>query len=223
MTLYVQVKSVDNMMNKYIGIDVGKAHVDICWLKDPLAGKKTTKRFKNKPDAFAGIQRWLIGQTQGEPANIVVLLEATGVYHEALSYFLYDQGFKLIVSSPGKAKKFAQSMGLVHKTDKSDAAMLAHYGYSQQYSLAPWKPKAQEIRELKAMMRRLSALEKDCQRENNRLEAIDDHIDHHPVLCKNKQRLLTIKGVVMWLPVKGCTYLRLNLLLMPNRLRPVLD
>ncbi len=152
-------------MTKYIGIDVGKAHVDICWLKDPQAGKKTTKKFKNKPDAFVGIQRWLIEQTQGEPANIIVLLEATGVYHEALSDFLYDQGFKLIVSNSGKAKKFAQSMGLVHKTDKSDAAMLAHYGYSQQYSLAPWKPEAQEIRELKAMMRRLSALEKDCQRE----------------------------------------------------------
>ncbi len=159
------------MMNRYIGIDVGKEQVDICWLKDPQSGKKKTKKFKNKPDAFAEIQRWLVEQTQVDSTHIVVLLEATGVYPEALSDFLSDQGFKLIVANPGKAKKFAQSIGLIHKTDKSDAAMLAQYGYSQPYSLALWEPEAQAIRELKAMMRRLSALEKDCRREKNRLEA----------------------------------------------------
>lgn len=28
------------MMTKYIGIDIGKTQVDICWLRDPETGKK---------------------------------------------------------------------------------------------------------------------------------------------------------------------------------------
>lgn len=213
-------------MSKYIGIDIGKEQVDICWLRDPQTGKAKTKTFKNKPEVFPSIHQWLTRQTEVSPSHVVVLLEATGVYYEALSYFLYDQGFNLIVSNPGRAKKFAQSIGLVHKTDKSDSIMLAKYGFAQRHELIPWKPESVEVRGLKAMMRRLSALEKDCQREKNRLEAsaisdssdrvllsletmitvleseikalkgdIDSHIDQHPKLRKNRQLLLTIKGV----------------------------
>lgn len=213
-------------MTKYVGIDIGKEQVDICWLKDPETGKTKTKTFKNKPEVFPSICLWLTSQTEENSSQITILLEATGVYYEALSYFLYDQGFQLIVSNPGRAKKFAQSIGLTHKTDKSDSIMLAKYGFAQHHGLTLWKPESIEVRGLKAMMRRLSSLEKDCQREKNRLEAsaisdssdrvllslktmitvlqseitalkgdIDSHIDQHPELRKNRQLLLTIKGV----------------------------
>jgi transposase len=213
-------------MSEYVGIDVGKEQVDICWLRDIVSGKKKTKRFNNQPEAFAEITHWLTKQTQVRPEKIIITLEATGVYHEALIYFLHDRHFQLIVSNPGKAKKFAQSIGLIHKTDKSDAMMLARYGYSQPSGITFWKPEPPEIRQLKAMMRRLEALEKDYQREKNRFEAskisdvcdrvltslvdmmtviemeikalklaIDDHISQYPALHKNKQLLLTIKGV----------------------------
>ena len=107
----------------------------------------------------------LLVKRKKTPVRLRLLLEATGVYYEALSCFLYDQGFQLIVSNPGRAKKFTQSIGLIHKTDKSDSIMLAKYGFSQHHGLTLWKPESIEVRGLKAMMRRLSSLEKDCQRE----------------------------------------------------------
>jgi transposase len=107
-------------------------------------------------------------------------MEATGVYHEAIAFFLHGRGFKIFLSNPGKAKKFSQSQGLVYKTDKSDAAMLAKYGSTQLNSLKVWLPESEIVREIKALIRRLNALEKDRLRESNRLEAsvISDSVEH---------------------------------------------
>jgi len=158
-------------MREYIGIDVGKEALDLCWLRDSNTARKKTKKFKNQHESFINIVQWLRKNTKAEPQDILITREATGVYHEALVYFLHKHDFPLFISNPGKAKKFAESINLVHKTDQSDAMMLARYGLSQLNNMQLWQPEAQEIRELKAMSRRLAALEKDHQREKNRLEA----------------------------------------------------
>jgi len=169
MMLYEQVEYVD--MRKNIGIDVGKDGLDLCWLKDNETGKIKSKKFPNKITKFTEVASWIIKNCNTKSTNILVTLEATGVYHEAIVYFLHLHGFQVFLSNPGKAKKFSEALGHVHKTDKSDAKMLARYGSAQLGQLRLWKPEEQSIRELKAMSRRLSALEKDFRRENNRLEA----------------------------------------------------
>lgn len=57
------------IMNKYIGVGIGKEQVDICWLRDPQTGKTKTKKFKNKPKVFPYIHLWLINQAK---ANLAV-------------------------------------------------------------------------------------------------------------------------------------------------------
>ena len=154
-----------------IGIDVSKEKLDVCWLRDVGTGKKKSKVFRNQRKLFTDIIQWISKNTKTKAQNILITLEATGVYHEALIYFLHDQGFQVFLANPGKSKKYAEALGLVHKTDKSDAAMLARYGSSQAVDVMLWQPEAPQTRELKALLRRLDALEKDGQREKNRLEA----------------------------------------------------
>lgn len=158
-------------MRNNIGIDVGKDGLDLCWLQDSSTGKLKNKKFQNKATEFKDIASWIVNVCNAERTNILITLEATGVYHEALVYFLHQQGFLIFLSNPGKAKKFSEALGFVHKTDKSDAIMLARYGSSQLDSVRLWQPEEAAIRELKAMSRRLSALENDSRREKNRLEA----------------------------------------------------
>jgi len=160
-------------MQSFIGIDASKNKVDLSWIRDQQTGKKKNKVFKNTPAQHQTLLKWIVKNTQVEPTDVIITIEPTGVYHESLTYFLYEKGFNIFMANPGKAKKYADAVGFVHKTDKSDAAMLAFYGASQASELKLWQPEAQEIRELKAMMRRLEALEKDLQREQNRQEAAD--------------------------------------------------
>lgn len=154
-----------------IGIDVSKEKFDLCWLKEISSGKKKTKVFKNMSKHFTDVVQWLLKNTKEKAENILITLEPTGVYHEALMYFLHEQGFNIFLANPGKAKKYAEAIGLTHKTDKSDGFMLARYGSSQLDNFKLWQPEAAEIRALKALSRRLTALEKDRQRELNRLES----------------------------------------------------
>jgi transposase len=213
-------------MKAFIGIDIGKDKLDVSWLRDVTKNKKKTKVLKNDQNGFQELVKWLLKNTNLDAQGIVITTEPTGVYSEPLMYFLHEHGFTLLHVNPGKAKQYAKSLGLVHKTDKSDASMLARYGYDQQHSLTAWLPEPLEARELKAMTRRLEALEQDLQREENRYEAtsfsgaskrviqsiqdmitvlkaeieklkseIDDYIDRHPHLKKNRQLLESIKGV----------------------------
>jgi len=155
----------------FTGIDVSKEKLDIAWLRDALTGKKKTKVLKNTTQGHQQVEHWLLKNLKVPAQEIVVVLEPTGVYHEALVYALHESGFKILLVNTGKAKKYAESINATHKTDKSDALMLANYGYAQCHQLALWQPEAPEVRELKVMIRRLDALEKDLQREHNRQEA----------------------------------------------------
>ncbi len=135
----------------FTGIDVSKDKVDIGWLRDVATGKKKTKVFRNTEKGHQQIADWLLKNIQVPADEIVVALEPTGVYHEALLYFLHECGFKMLLVNPGKARKYAESVNLIHKTDKLDAVMLAYYAHDQHNKLTLWQPEAPEVRELKVM------------------------------------------------------------------------
>ena len=88
----------------FIGFDISKNKVDLCWLRDPITNKKKTKVFKNNHLTFKEIKQWLLNTTKTIAEEIVITVEPTGVYHEPLMYFLYQQGFNIILANPSKAK-----------------------------------------------------------------------------------------------------------------------
>lgn len=208
----------------YVGIDVSKAKLDCCWLRDEEKLKVKTKVFGNTHADHEGVAHWLLTQIKADASDIHVTMEATGIYHEALAYRLYEQGFQVSVVNPARPKDFAKSFGNTHKTDAKDSQLLARYGCRIQPAL--WTPESAEIRELKALVARLEALETDMQRESNRLEKaefsrasvrvveslklmlgeltaekqrlerdIDDHIDRFPQLKKDRTLMASIPGV----------------------------
>ena len=207
-----------------IGIDISKHKLDYLWLKDPQLNKVKTKVFKNAPSDHQRLGRWLLDQIQADASDIRVVLEATGVYHEAVAYSLHQQGFIVCIVNPARAKEFAKSLGHQHKTDTKDSLALALFGQAMKPDA--WKPEPIEIKELRSLISRLQALEVDYQREFNRLEKaqvsqesesiikslnlmmkhlrdeklrleqdIDDHINRHPHLKKNQELLCSIPAI----------------------------
>lgn len=211
-------------MTHVVGIDVSKAKLDCLWLRDADTLKVKTKVVANDGKGHRMLQQWLTKTLQREPQEILVVMEATGVYHEQVAQALFDEGFRVVVANPAHIKSYAQSLGNTHKTDKQDSLIIARFGAERRPVL--WQPEAPEIRELKALIGRLEALEVDYQREENRLEKaeqrassetvmasiqnmlrelekakqriekeIDDHIDRHPRLKGNRALLESIPGV----------------------------
>ena len=100
-----------------VGIDVAKAHVDVCVLG---AGSSGVQRFANDADGHSALAAAL----QPLGAGLVVM-EATGGYEAALACALQASGLPVAVLNPRQARDFARSMGRLAKTDAVDARMLA--------------------------------------------------------------------------------------------------
>ncbi len=104
-------------MDKVVaGIDVSKASLDIC-----AAGQ--TRRFANDGTSWRALGAWLRGLEVSR-----VVMEATGRYHRKVHQCLHDRGFEVVLVNPLRARRFAEAMGHLAKTDRVDALMLAGLG-----------------------------------------------------------------------------------------------
>ena len=106
-------------MLAFVGIDISKEKVDLGWLRDVVTRKKKNKVLPNTVKGHKETAQWLLKNIKTEAENIVIVMEPTNVYHEGIMYFLREQGFKVFLVNPAKARKFAESIDLIHKTDKS--------------------------------------------------------------------------------------------------------
>lgn len=107
------------MMNAdliYVGVDVSKASLDICV---GVAGTPCT--VGNDSAGHQAACQMLHGQRIG-----LIVLEATGGYEFACAAALQAQGLPVAVINPRQARDFAKAMGRLAKTDRIDAAGLAH-------------------------------------------------------------------------------------------------
>lgn len=167
-------------MRYFLGIDVAKDKLDCLWLRDTESFKVKTKVFPNQPKGFKDLKSWLEKNITNELSYIHITLEPTGVYHEPLAYALHAMGVNVSVVNPAFVRDFAKGLGVRSKTDKKDSMMLARYGAMTKPAL--WQPEPNEIRELKALLSRLSALQADLQRELNRLEKAQVSQASHAVI-----------------------------------------
>ena len=205
----------------YLGIDVAKKTLD-CMLLDTSTGKLKSKGgISNTAAGFVQLLNWLAEKNAVAPH---VVMEPTGMYHEAAALALADAGLIVSLVNPAQLRAFAQGLGVKNKTDKEDSAVLARFGAAQ--NPAPWQPPSPSARRLKALLARRDAVADDLQRECNRKEANDfsstpeavsdsiaesiaflkaelkrlekmiaKHINDDPDLRKKKELLETIPGV----------------------------
>lgn len=81
-------------------------------------------KLSNDPTGCAALYAWLC--THAQPDSWVVM-EATGIYHQALAEFLYAHGYRVCVLNPAQVALDARSQLQRGKTDRSDAKLIASY------------------------------------------------------------------------------------------------
>jgi transposase len=100
-----------------IGIDVGKAHLDIAARPSGEAW-----RVGNDEAAIAGLVERL-----RTSAPTLVVLEATGGLEAPVAAALAAAGLPVAVVNPRQVRDFAKATGKLAKTDRLDAQVLAHF------------------------------------------------------------------------------------------------
>jgi transposase len=144
----------NNIIKEQVGIDIAKDDFKVCYAVKSANGHisvRGSRTFANSLRGFSEFLPW-IAKKRDTTVSIGLTMEATGVYHEALAYFLHAQeGFNVSVVLPNHAKKYGQSLGERSKTDKIDARILAQMGLERELRL--WNPVSGKLHELKQLTR----------------------------------------------------------------------
>lgn len=100
---------------------------------------------------------------------MLVCLEATGTYGNAVAEYLYDRGHYVAMVNPVKAKRFSQMQMKRTSTDQVDALLLAKL--IQVDDLAQWKPLSPALQELKELVGARKDYVQERTRYKNRVQA----------------------------------------------------
>lgn len=183
--------------HSWIGIDVSKQLLEV-------AVHKSDYHFRcpNDPKKFPVLIAELIAL---RPARIV--MEATGGLERPLLQALQGVDLPVVVVNPRQVRDFAKALGLLAKTDRLDAGVLAHFAAAVEPPLRPIKATADT--ELDALMGRRNQLSDMLVAEKNRRGSaatkaaradIDAHIDwlEQRLKALDKQLKDQLKRCVAW-------------------------
>jgi transposase len=144
----------------FVGIDVSKDKLDVAVL-----GEKKERQVDNSE---TGIMELAEQMQELQPELIVV--EATGGYQRAVVDALFRSGLSVAVVNPARVRQFARACGLLAKTDRLDAQVLAVFG--QRVQPRRYEGISAKERELSGLLVRRRQLEEMLKAEKNRLRTI---------------------------------------------------
>jgi len=138
------------MHQLYLGVDVSKDHLDAF---HPTRG---AFRIDNSPAAIRALAR-MAGRD-----GLWVVFEATGGYDRPLRDALEAADVPFSRLNPRQARDFARASGLLAKTDRIDARMLAEFGRRMQPPRTPAVPEIRkQLQALAARRRQLVEMRKE--------------------------------------------------------------
>lgn len=133
----------------YVGIDIGEAHNTVSIFSRPGEPLVATADFENRPEGFEAFESWLLKHGV-DKQQAIICMEATGVYGEALCYWLVSKGYRVAVDPPLKIKRAFYPKG--HKNDRVDSKQIAEYAYRFQDQLYFWQPKGQLVEQMATLL-----------------------------------------------------------------------
>ena len=156
-----QVAGID-VAQKELVVTLGRMYDD--WTPE-LYGYKT---FANTAAGFTALTGWVKKQSIPD-AGVRFVMEATGVYHEKLAYFLDEQGYDLSVVLPNKISNYFRTLNVKTITDKSASEAIARFGLER--ALDSWKRPKPLFKSLRQLTRERDQLIEERTMVKNRLHA----------------------------------------------------
>jgi len=150
---------------------------------------KGTRKFSNTPVGFRDFWQWCCKHIKEPNIPVLFCMEASGVYHEALAYFVSEKGQNISILLPNKAKKYIESLGIKTKNDKADSKALSQMACERNLKL--WQPAAGFYLLLREMTRQHQSCQETKTQIKNQLHASE--VKQHASKLVVKQLKQTIK------------------------------
>ncbi|WBA08981.1 IS110 family transposase [Salinivibrio kushneri] len=179
--------------NIYIGVDTGKAQLDIY--------VRPTAHFFSVPNTDKGIKDALKIIKPYQPERIII--EATGRLEMSFVLACIEANLPIVRANPVHIKRFAGAIGRRAKNDRLDAELIAHYGDAIKPEITIIK--AENIRLMSDLVTRRNQLLSMQTMEKNRLQILPKtlHSTIKPMLTAMKNQITNIEQKLVKL-IEAC-------------------
>jgi transposase len=165
------------------GVDVSKVRLDAHVMPSGV--------FESFANDAAGIAR--LGEFCRRHEVQLVVMEASGGYERQAFLLLWQAGLACGLTNPRSVRRYAEAMGLLEKTDRLDAAVIARFALAK--DLKPTRPPTPAQQRLNALVARLRQVTDDLTVQKQRRSIAMDQemltsIDEVIVLLKRQTKTL---------------------------------
>jgi transposase len=166
------------------GVDISKASFDACIEPGSIRGS-----FSNDGPGIAALAAFC----RKHKAELVVM-EATGGYERKALLLLWEQGLPCAVTNARNVRQYAEAMGVLEKTDRIDASIIARFAMARDLRPTPVPSPTQQ--RIKALVARLRQITDDLTVQKQRRSSLLDNaemlasIDEVIALLKRQSRTL---------------------------------
>jgi transposase len=175
--LLKQVAGIDVAQEELV-VSLGRMYDDLS--PEVYAGKS----FANTDKGFEALIQWI--DKMADPGTAVdYVMEATGVYHEKLAYYLVGKGRSLSIVLPNKISNYLRTLEVKTITDKTASVGIARFGLERK--LDGWRQPKPIFKRLRQLTRERDQLVQTRSTIKNHLHAEQAEAD------PNKSSLSRIK------------------------------
>ena len=158
-------------VKQVVGIDVAQKELVVCLGKmydDWSPELYASKAFANTPKGFEALETW-VKKMMGPETKARYVMEATGVYHERLAYYLADKNCTLSIVLPNKISNYFRTLEVKTITDKTASEAIARFGLERK--LDDWKRPSKVFKSLRQLTRERDQLVQERTMVKNQLHA----------------------------------------------------
>lgn len=141
------------VIKQVLGIDVSKKELVVClgrMYNDVQSELYAQGTFANTKTGFEKMISWTNKLTNPD-ISVGYVMEATGVYHESLAYFLKDRNLMVYIVLPNKISNYARSLTIKTVTDKTASQAITLFGLERH--LEEWEKPLPVFKKLKQLTR----------------------------------------------------------------------
>lgn len=142
-----------NIVKQVVGIDVAQKEfvVSLGRMYDDWSPQiYSHKTFPNTTKGFLALVMWVKKMSESA-LDLRFVMEATGVYHESLAYFLVDKGYAVSIVLPNKISNYMRTLETKTITDKTASQGIAMFGLERKLEI--WKRPKKVFKSLRQLTR----------------------------------------------------------------------
>lgn len=126
------------------------------------------KVFKNSEGGIISLIKWS-KSLANKDVKVQYVMEATGVYHEKLAYYLEMKGHNVSIVLPNKISNYLRTMDIKTVTDKTCSEAITRFGLERKLDL--WSKPKKVYKELKQLTRERDQIVEERSMVKNQLHA----------------------------------------------------